>query len=172
MDYNRADLLRCIDQTCKWWCGLSDTENEGSWVNANTKEVTMVKSTSLFWRDGHQEVDLTYTIWGANEPNGREYENCIETRLRSFPNGTMRYVTLYAPLSHKFLCKIWFSNTTRAFNFHCRYVLWNDASCENNDLKFFCEFSDVPVFHLRGLSDCQVQCNIWHSKVSSKVREI
>ena len=131
----------------------------------------MVKSTSLFWRDGHQEVDLTYTIWGANEPNGRKYENCIETRLRSFPNGTMRYVALYAPLSHKFICKIWFSNTTRAFlsqsiNFHCRYVLWNDASCENNDLKFFCEFSDVPVFHLRGLSDCQVQCNIWHSKVS------
>ena len=39
----------------------------------------------------HQVVDLTYTIWGANEPNGREYENCIETRLKSFSNGTQKY---------------------------------------------------------------------------------
>ena len=30
---------RCIDEQCTWWCGLSDTENEGSWVNVNTKEV-------------------------------------------------------------------------------------------------------------------------------------
>ena len=39
----------------------------------------------------HQVVHLTYTIWGANEPNGREYENCIETRLKSFSNGTQKY---------------------------------------------------------------------------------
>ena len=34
--------LRCIDEQCTWWCGLSDTENEGSWVNVNTKEVPTV----------------------------------------------------------------------------------------------------------------------------------
>ena len=33
--------IRCTDQQCTWWCGLSDTENESSWVNANTKEVTV-----------------------------------------------------------------------------------------------------------------------------------
>ena len=41
-----------------------------------------------------QVVDLSYSIWGANEPNGREYENCIETRLKSFPNGTQKYHAL------------------------------------------------------------------------------
>ena len=37
-----------------------------------------------------------------------------------------------------------------------RYVVWNDATCDKSGRRFFCTFSDVPVFHLRGLSDCQV----------------
>ena len=41
--------------------------------------------------------------------------------------------------------------------FCLRYVVWNDATCEKSGRRFFCKFSDVPVFHLRGLSDCQVQ---------------
>ena len=32
---------RCTEQQCTWWCGLSDTERENSWVDANTKKVTM-----------------------------------------------------------------------------------------------------------------------------------
>ena len=41
-----------------------------------------------------------------------------------------------------------------------RYAVWNDATCEKSGRRFFCKFSDVPVFHLRGLSDCQVQHSI------------
>ena len=35
-------IIRCTKHECTWWCGLSDAENENSWVNANTKEVTMI----------------------------------------------------------------------------------------------------------------------------------
>ena len=34
-------VARCTEQQCTWWCGLSDTENESSWVDANTKKVTI-----------------------------------------------------------------------------------------------------------------------------------
>ena len=50
--------------------------------------------------------------------------------------------------------------------FCLRYVVWNDATCEKSGRRFFCKFSDVPVFHLRGLSDCQVQQSTFNSRPS------
>ena len=97
VDGEEQIIIRCQEHQCQWWCGLSDTENEGSWVNANTEEVTMMRTSdkiNLTVVTAHQEVDLVFTIWEANEPNGREFENCIETRLKSFPNGTIEYLCL------------------------------------------------------------------------------
>ena len=45
-------------------------------------------------------------------------------------------------------------------------MVWNDATCEKSGRRFFCKFSDVPVFHLRGLSDCQVQQSTFNSRPS------
>ena len=99
----------CVERRCEWWCGITDAMEEDIWRDANH----------------NTKIDLSYQPWGANEPNGRQYENCIETRFKAFPNRT------------------------------ARYIIWNDTPCEN-ERTFFCEFRNVPVFHLRGLTECQV----------------
>jgi hypothetical protein len=101
---------RCEDTECQWWCGLTDAVEENIWRNVNDQSV----------------AKLTYAPWGPNEPNGRDYENCIEARFKVSPNGTEKYMR------------------------------WNDASCEKCNRKFFCNFAETPVFYLRGLSECQV----------------
>ena len=81
------------------WILSSDTDTDTicqlNQFHTNS-EAAMLSSPlppDIFCKDQnlHQVVHLTYTIWGANEPNGREYENCIETRLKSFSNGTQKY---------------------------------------------------------------------------------
>ena len=44
VQFQEQILTRCREQECRWWCGLSDTEKESSWVNANTKQVTMLRT--------------------------------------------------------------------------------------------------------------------------------
>ena len=104
------DPDRCLASRCDWWCGITDRAVEGTWRNVND----------------NTEPDLAGMAWGNNEPNGRNYENCLETRLKTFTNGTTKYVYL------------------------------NDSPCEKQTKRFFCNFDLIPIFHLRGLSACQV----------------
>ena len=81
------------------WILSSDTDTDTicqlnqSHTNSEAAMLSSPLPPDIFCKDQnlHQVVHLTYTIWGANEPNGREYENCIETRLKSFSNGTQKY---------------------------------------------------------------------------------
>ena len=49
----------------RFWCGLTDQKENGVWLNVNNEEVL---ETERGW-------------WLAGEPNGREQENCVETKL-------------------------------------------------------------------------------------------
>ena len=55
----------CLNEMYFFWCGLSDKMTEDVWLNVNNNE----------------EIQNIGKPWHSGEPNGRDQENCIETRL-------------------------------------------------------------------------------------------
>ena len=91
-----------------YWCGYTDERTEGDWRDVNTDQ--LLARPDLLW-------------WKA-QPNGREYQNCMEA-------------TYYSSLA----------NTP---------TQWNDNYC-NTSKCYFCNFTSVPTFILRGMSFCQTE---------------